>query len=572
MPYTAAHPDTRVDASEHQPLIPHETHPETMVLWKAISSILLSRSHTLKPIEHKNQDTEILAGTALGLLGNYIYENIGAETALHEVVGHGLLGMRLTSSYPEGTGPSYWISGFDKYNAINNAHSSSKKVGSFLSWLFIPQSSQDGAVGRANRGPDYHPNELAKHMGVAGSSAWISITGSLPGLLVNGACVTGGMVLRKTCPTLGAGLVSFGLMNNLISCTYAWDAAIMSTSELKEAAQTGHDFANFANQMSLITGVSATAIAISTAVFWTSAVPLLGLGIYLYQRSHQADIIPDDIAIKYWLTQLQIDQKKQSVFKTLFKNYPHRDKLPFKFDDETSFVIFDSSKLTDDRKNIIVIHHFINYLATHLPAKMMRQTKEALLKQWQPLQHPSRLEKILAYATLAHVILGVATQIINVLAQTIVPNLLPVSDALKWMMPFLGLFSVLKSAYETYKDLKCPTAQIPLAAKLLSCAKLILNIAITTLMLVNTFVPGFQLFLIPTVMLSSLLLMVMNFAKVKLIKNQFKKNHDEETSEATNQSQHNLGFFNQATRTDKTNPSTQVTHDLDINAESLVAC
>lgn len=225
-----------------------------------------------------------LLGSGTGIISSYLCENTGMETALHEVVGHGMLGMRLTSDYLPGTGPTYWVSGYDRFKAIGSAETLSKKIKAFFSWLVVPPPSQDGAVGWANRGREYHPNSLANHMGKDGASAWISVTGSLPGLGLNALCVASGMTLRKKHPGLGMGLISFGLFNTFIQSLYTWDA--VEKIYTNSTAIGGHDFVNFANRMSLILGMQPFTIALSTAFFFSGFVPLIAVCMYLSEKTH----------------------------------------------------------------------------------------------------------------------------------------------------------------------------------------------------------------------------------------------------------------------------------------------
>jgi hypothetical protein len=375
--------------------------------------------------EHQADRPTIFA-MATALFSSYFYQTTGAGVALHEIVGHGMLGMRLTSSYPKGTGPNYWIAGFDEFHKVKHAKSPAAGAKNFFSWLFT-QHSDHGVAGYANRGPNYRPNALSRYLGYHGTEAWISITGSIPGLIVNTTCVSTGMFLRKKYPALGMGLITFGFTNNLIEGMYAWSAASMSHSQLVSQAAHGHDFANFAIQMSHITGFNSTLIAISTAFFWTGFIPLLALGIYLYQRR--------------------------------------------------------------------------------------------LIEAQLPVRTPKKMESLLAYATLATMIMGVIVQIMGIFAITTSRYLLPYVTILRFILPFLGIISIANSLYETYQDLQSPDAKTPQLAKLLSCLKLLVTSAMVTLMIVSTFVPGMQLLFLPIAMLGALMSVSLDFAKTKVINN-----------------------------------------------------
>jgi len=445
---------------------------------------------------------------AIGAAGSYLYQTTGAAVALHEVVGHGILGMRLTSDYPHGTGPHYWIAGFDEFHKIEHATSPIDGIQKSCSWLFIDHS-KNGVDGYASQGPDYHPNALAKYLGPYGTEAWISITGSIPGLVVNTACVATGMFLRHKYPSLSLGLIFFGFTNSLIDSAYAWSAACMSSSELQYNAATGHDFANFAIQMQHITGVHATLISLSVALFWTGLIPLVALGIYFYQNSHQIDWVSNQLAVKYWLTQCFKNEEDTKVFNQLWQAYQHeRTNNPIAANVNPNDCLNDPC--------------FIQYLINNMPKSMLLDTKKAFLTAWQPLQAPSKLESTLAYATLSTVIIGVISQVLMIFAETIAPYLLLPAQILQSLMPILSVISIANALYETQKDLLCPDFHVPLLAKALSCFKLFVTVAMVVSMIVATFVPGMQLLFLPAVFLGTLLTLSLSFAKNKVIQNAFK--------------------------------------------------
>lgn len=431
-----------------------------------------------------------------GVSASWLYENTGVGTAMHEVVGHGQLGMHLTCDYPQHTGPTYGIAGFEKCKAIGEASSPGEGIKSFFSWLLVPPNNR--LAGFAEAGPNYHENGLATHIGSENTSAWLSISGSIPGLVINTSSVVAGMLLRRKYPTLGIALATFGIANSLIEGSYAATAATMSAETLKASADRGHDFANFAIQMSHTTGLNAHLIAAGVALFWLGFVPLIALAIYLYQNAHKTDIVPNDLALKYWLSQLDKSEVEEKHFDDLLKKYLEEEKSPS----------------TED---------FLKYLLKHLPEKTIREAKEQLLKQWQSLQTPSKVERFFTFATLGTVILSTVTQILNLFANSTVPTLLPAVIILKTILPILGLISIARSAYETYKDFKCPHSQVPIAAKVLSCLNLVTTLIMVTLMIVAAFVPGLQFFAIPAVLTGTLLAVSFSFAKMKVIQGAYQK-------------------------------------------------
>jgi hypothetical protein len=430
-----------------------------------------------------------------GISASWLVENTGLSTALHEVVGHGYLGMRLTCDYPAGSGPSYWIAEFEKCQAIAKAGSPGAGIKAFFAWLFVPTGD---TAGLAYPGPEYHTNAFVDHIGHENASAWVSLSGSIPGLVVNTSAVIAGMLLRQKYPALGIGLTTFGLVNSCVAGAYACHAAFMSPTTLQANATTGHDFANFAVQMSRVTGLHANLIAAGVALFWIGFIPIIALAIYLYQNSRKTDIVPNDMALKYWLTQLEKNATELDRFNVLLKKY---------LTEKTSNHGFaDDDAQTKD---------FLKYLMKNLPQKTILDAKKQLLKSWQSLQTPSKLDTFFTYATLSTVILSTITHIMDMFASSTVPALLPVVIILKTILPLLGLISIARSAYETYKDLKCPHSQVPMKAKILSCLSLATTVIMVSLMIVAAFVPGLQFFAIPAALIGTILSLGLSFAKVK---------------------------------------------------------
>lgn len=474
-----------------------------------------------------NDDLKIIVSAISGTALTYPYQNSGLGIALHEVVGHGVLGMQLTAHSAD---PSYWISGFSEFNHVKEAGSIQDKLAAFFSWLFTNPPTENDASGTSTESSQAHPNSLAKYLGQAGTDAWVSIAGSIPGLLVNTACVISGMMLRKKSPKIGSALLLFGLTNSMSESIYAWTAVPMSALERSNAAAEGNDFASFACQMSNITGISASSIALCAALFWTGFLPLLTLGMYLHQKSKLINMIPDEIALDLWLSQCRSDKAKQQVFLDLLQSYALKKDIVLLFNPiEEKFSI---SPELDEENKTLMLEDLLRYLTKNLPAKIMTQAKKDVLMQWQALQKPSKLAKLATYSSIAVMVTSIAAQVINVLAASIVPALKPLAVALKIACPFFCLLSVAQSAYETTRDLRCPNAQIPRLAKILSIINLISTILLSAVIIASVFTPGMQLLLLPALLSRALLSTVLQFAKFKIIQNQFQKNQPAEAGEA----------------------------------------
>lgn len=472
---------------------------------KLFASTRRSNSKKNKPTK-KFSSIKTPVAVAAGVLGPCVAANTGASVALHEVVGHGLLGLTLTHNYASGDGPRYWVGGFDAFHRMENAHSVGGGLNGFFSWIFATHD-RNGVNGTTSQG-DGELNALGRAMGSSGNDAWVSITGSIPGLLLNTLFVSVGMSIRHKYPNIALALIIFGMENSVIEGTYAWTAAVMTPSQLRENAQNGHDFANFAIRMHEVTGLNSSLIAISTALFWTGFIPLVALGIYFYQKSKRLDIVPDEMAAYYFAkykTKNAIEEEQLLNFMSQYLG-------------NTEDIITDEKKaeLCDSKP-------FIEYLVEKIPKKTLKNSKYEILKKWQNLQKPSKLQSSLAYAIVVLLLLGMVTQILNVLANTIQPALLPIAHVLNFILPIFGLLSVISSGYETYNDLKCNNIQVPVLAKFISVFKLIITSTIVSLVIAATFAGSMNYILIPAIIAGTLLSLGLSFAKINIIQNSFKK-------------------------------------------------
>lgn len=470
----------------------------------------ISKRHKLK----QNFGMKTVAAAGVGMVAPWVCLNTGATVALHEVVGHGLLGSRLTHNYALGQGPHFWIGGFDAFNKIDDAHSANEGLQNFFSWLAFDHS-QDGVVGWASHG-NGEPNELGKSMGDNGTSAWVSIAGSIPGLLVNTLLVSVGMSIRHKHPNLALTLIIFGIENSIIEGVYAWTAVGMSDAQLRVSAQQGHDFANFAVKMNAITGINSSVIAISTALFWTGIIPIIALAIYFYQKSKQLDIVSDEIAVYYFAKYQQKTPVDEKMLLLLMQKYS------------------DVNELSEESKEVLLEDRiFIKYLIQNLPEKTLKNTKQVILEKWQSLQKPSNFQLVLAYAIAAMLVLGMITQILNVLANTILPCLLPAVQVLNYVLPVLGLLSIISAGYEIYNDLNSSNEQVPILAKFISLLKFAITAAIVSLVIAATFTTGMNHIIIPAIFIGTFLCLGLSFVKINIVQKAFENSFDIEDDKQT---------------------------------------
>jgi hypothetical protein len=396
-----------------------------------------------------------IGGVSCGILPSITSVN----TWMHEYLGHCLLGFRLLYSYPEGGGPKYVVSAWKAFEEGG--------IKGWIDWVF----HNNGVAGYA-WGGTRTVNPLGEYLGRQKRSAWVSLSGSVPALCVSSAVVSGGVAIRDKVPVVGDFLIGFGLFEHLASSIYPWSAAVMSSEDLVSKARVGHDFANFAVQVSKITPFSARAIAIATASLWTVSVPFLALGIYLFKKSKEKDLISDRIALQYWITQSLKDKQKEALFAKLYKEYPE--------------------KRPDFR--------FFEYLLDKLPKEELQKAKEEIMHYWAKAKPQDKLQTAVDSVSIVFgvvsTVISVAAKVFEVLGETILPKLAPAASVCNYAAPLLGAVTLLSEIYEAQKDLNTPSEQMPQLAKVLTVAKLVVAVVGSTLLVVGAFIPGINAFVI----------------------------------------------------------------------------
>jgi hypothetical protein len=449
----------------------------------------------------KNAGDDLAA--PIGGLAAILACTTGATVALHEVAGHGLLGIELTKH--SGRSPTYWVQGWDNFNKIGQANSFKEGLGAFFHWLF-PFSDSGKFAGITYPSP-HQPNGIGESMGRNGRSAWISVAGSLPGLALDAFSVVGGMFLRKRSPVLGNLMVGFGLTNNMINASYPISAAMMSNSQLAKNGAAGHDFANFALKMSGLTGIPARGIAVGAAAFWTAFIPMLAAAAYLHTRSQIADVVPDFLALKHRVQKAESDPKIAAALEKYYEAYPHKEKL--------------AKVLVEDLPTSPLFYDFLSYLLEKIPVTSLEECKKEILASWDKSVPQDQVQTAFTLISLTGTGAAVASKILSVLSLAH-PALHTAAAALGAIAPvFIGA-SVISAGYEVYKDFQCPDAVIPKAAKMLSIAKLVATIACAALMIAALFVPVLNIaFVGALILLGACLDIGLSYGRSRLIREQF---------------------------------------------------
>jgi len=384
------------------------------------------------------------------------------NTWMHEYLGHCLLGFRLLHSYPEGEGPKYVV---NAWKALEEGG-----IKGWIDWIF----HNDGRSGYACGG-ERTVNALGEYLGDQKRSAWISLSGSVPTLCVSGAAVAGGVAIRDKVPVVGDFLLGFGLVQHTVNSAYPWTAVAMSGEDLIAKAQTGHDFANFAVQLAKITPFSARTVAIATASLWTLSIPFLALGVYLFKKSKEKDLISDGIALQYWIAQSLEDTDKEKLFAELYEEYKEC-----------------GGKGPDFR--------FLEYLLDNLPKKELQKSKEEIMRYWAKAKPQDKIQTAVDVVSISFgvvsSVMSVASKVFVLLGETILPKIASTASVCTYVAPILGSVTLLSEIYEVHKDLNTPSEQMPKLAKVLSVAKLVVAVVGSTLLIIGAFIPGINAFVV----------------------------------------------------------------------------
>jgi hypothetical protein len=435
----------------------------------------------------------ISTGSGLSVLG----VTTGATVGLHEVVGHGMLGIELTT---KDSNPQYQVTGWDKFNDMTHSSSAGEGIANFFKWI-----SSDGS-GVTSHSSSAEPNKIGQAMGPSGQDAWISVAGSLPALGLDSLSVISGVHLRKRSPIIGNMLLSFGLMDNMLNSGYPISAALMNHAQMEEQASHGHDFANFSLRMSEVSGLPAKDIAISTAVFWTGFVPLIAILAYLHSKSHIKDVVPNVLALKNWIQKAENDPKIADELENLYQMYPNKDRLE-----------------KANQKNLFSNHDFINfieYLLEKVPVKDLDVSKNEILKAWDKNIPKDKVQTALTGAAVLGLAAAVTSKVLALLA-LIKPSLQTAATTLGYITPIFILASVLSSAYQVYKDFKCPDGIVPKNAKMLSVANLVMTVVCSTLIVSSFFIPGLNLIFIGALVIGCISSIAISYIRSQIIRNKF---------------------------------------------------
>lgn len=265
---------------------------------------------------------KILKSTLAAVLFYGIYNSTGVSAAIHECLGHGVLGYHLIFSYKDGVRlPSYYVAGWENFLAIGKGSG----LGDKLSALFVFLTGYKNWGGKAYRGNGI-PNHLGKFLGRDGRDAWISLSGSIPHLIMHALIVVTGAKCFYRTPALGVFLLTFGIADHIFKAHYPISATLMTVKQMAREAKDGHDFANFAIRMNKITSIASRKIAIVTAVAFAAFIPLVCALTFYFKRNESFDI-PQDSSLKKWAQKEAKSDNLEKKLSEYFSHYPRKEQL-----------------------------------------------------------------------------------------------------------------------------------------------------------------------------------------------------------------------------------------------------
>jgi len=443
---------------------------------------LLPTSHDMRCLRQKKM-FQAVCGAVGGLALACATRIASLSTLIHEAVGHCLLGYRLTHSYRSGEAPRFIIF---PWMAL--------REGGIKEWIrwFVHSNSFVGLSSRENG----TVNALGSYLGIDKREAWISFSGSVPGFCMNVAAVSGGMALRKQAPGLGHSLLALGLTQHACDSLSSWAAALMPRAMLVSSERPTNDFANFAARVGNLLSCSPKVVAIATAVMWTVSLPLMALGLYVFQKSRDKSVVSDREILQHWIAQSSDDKEKAARLEKVCEKCRAGNAT------------------------------FYEVLSTELTKDEIKETKREIVAEWSRAYPDDKVQTAL---NLVSAVSGALTAVtsssfkaLEVLGKTIAPALSSVAPICSHISPVFRVISLASEVYEVHKDMKISSDLMPRAAKVITVAKLVAAVAGATLILVGTFVPGANILIFSGIVLGNGGGIVLAICKNVVVKRRFK--------------------------------------------------
>jgi hypothetical protein len=260
----------------------------------------------------------------LPLLLVIFIDTIGINIFIHEYFGHLLLGgalltepqSRFSISYPS---IYYQVDSFDRFIELQK-NTTLKNFGKWINPLNIDFDG-DGFNGRAFslRGATNY-TRLYDLWGKDQASAWLSLSGTIPGIIINlliGKYILSNRFEKGLTGCISAmsflmGMHCYSIIGSLVT---AWNCDNINVNVV-----TDNDFENWAIRQNKITGMASANIAVLTAVYLLFLVPFVIYIHYLYYSAKPRFILDKISTYKFTLRESN-KPLLLPYFRDVFQNY-----------------------------------------------------------------------------------------------------------------------------------------------------------------------------------------------------------------------------------------------------------
>ncbi len=366
------------------------------------------------------------------------------------------------------------------------------------------------------------PENLSEWLGNDRFDSLGMLARTVPGVGVNGVCaVLGALLMGKkgkfsgVSKVLGGALFSHAFISHFTSCAHPWSVAFMSNEQIKTNAANGHYFARFASKIGRLTGASPSSVALSSAFIYSSIVPALGIGtiigVHLFRKAKEGEIIPDEIALGSWLQNGNKDEI-ETFLKDFISKYPHKERFLEVAAGDLSYPDAKDQLRLECRRMLM-------YAIEKAPAKALKKEKKSILKKVRKY-YKKRPLKDRVWSTMVQLngiigtITAITTDILRIFGTTIAPILAPVATVLSYTFPIFGAITVITTAVGVIKDFRSPTATKK--TKLIAIAQLVVALSSVILTTISIFVPAAAPVLLAIALLSTFAAIGLTCAKIKI--------------------------------------------------------
>lgn len=470
------------------------------------------------------------AGLILGAAGGYELQQSGVFTILHELAHAATMNIF--------TKPHFQIQAdlIDNGSKLGEASSFKDFMGKSWDVISGKDSNNDSKGGFASWGPNIN-NNLGEHTDPNIKHAIVNMAGSLPSLLINSLLLYNAPKVKNDLAR-GA-MMGIGVASHTANSFYPISAAMRSNAEISNYSG-GHDFMNFSKNISELTRMSPSSVAISTAVVYTSFVPIVAALGCLAAGGSKEGMISDSMIVSKLVEKTKNNQELNKLAENAFEKYKNKDELITKakeYNKEMNKFVLNLTEMTvtdsASPKEINTLFEgllekqkelqneqqkFSRYMMKTLPRKVKKETRKELMKELLPKE--SNRQKAIKYASIGG-IAGISTlPILSSLGNTMVPALSGVASAVSIISPILTGVSLVANSQRALQDSKDPL--VPQRVKRQNAAIVGLNAANLALSITTVAVPPLAIATIPMMIGIGVTSFGLNLRRQMIMSNRFK--------------------------------------------------